>query len=233
MTCDERQDLFLLDAIAALPPTEEVELRAHIASGCPACAGAAAEATAIATAIPLALSASQSPNPATLQTLLKRVRDERTSSSRMSIRPPRRFFPVAIAAALAALLTAGAMWQWLGESHRVLTTPDLQFVSLAGSTPQPEAHGHVFWDKTHSTWLVYFFDLKPPAAGKEYELWFITADSQKLAGGTFNVDEHGNGKLATKLPPGAGQLVAIAITDERLGGVSSPQGSIQLIGKVQ
>jgi hypothetical protein len=226
----------MLDAIGELPPAEKEELRAHLAAGCPVCAGSAAEARAIAAALPLALDVSEVPSPAVFESLVRRIHQEYAEPNRLRLAPVARrsrFIPAAIAASLAALITGGVMWQWLGETHRLVTTPDLQFVSLAGAAPQPTAHGRVFWDKTHPSWHVYFFDLKPPPIGKEYELWFITAKGEKLAAGTFGVDAQGNAQLVAQLPPNIGPLAAAAVTDERLGGVSAPQGSIQLLGKIE
>ncbi len=55
MTCEERRDLMLLYVTGALEPAEAAEVRGHLLSGCPACAGALAEAEATVHRIPESL----------------------------------------------------------------------------------------------------------------------------------------------------------------------------------
>jgi hypothetical protein len=228
MTCEERKELFLLDAIGSLEPAESETLRAHLADGCPACAAAAAEAEEIAALLPVALQ-QEMPSPEVLEKLMVQIATKRKIERPRS---GRWLMPAALAACVSAVITGLAMWQWLGEAHRLVTMPDLQYVNLAGSAPQPQAHGRVFWDKEHQQWHAYFFDMKPPPPGKQYEMWFITARGEKLPGGTFDVDEHGNARLIMAVPSDAGAIAAAAVTDEKTGGVRVPAGAIQLLGKV-
>ena len=71
-----------------------------------------------------------------------------------------------------------------------LQSRELQVVALAPQPPaQPEsAWGRIFWDKGRRQWHFQAFGLKPPAAGKTYELWFVTPDMRKLPAGTFDPD---------------------------------------------
>ncbi|HVT82469.1 MAG TPA: hypothetical protein VHM90_17645, partial [Phycisphaerae bacterium] len=55
MTCQDCQDLLLLYATAALDPAETAAVRAHLAAGCPDCAGHLAAAEATLHKIPLSL----------------------------------------------------------------------------------------------------------------------------------------------------------------------------------
>lgn len=55
MTCQERDDLILLDAMDALDASEREELYAHLQAGCPRCEGRVAEAKALVAMIPLSL----------------------------------------------------------------------------------------------------------------------------------------------------------------------------------
>lgn len=72
MTCEERKDLMFDYLTGALDAAEELELRRHLAGGCPACAGALAEAQATLAALPLALEPVQ-PSPASKQRLMDRI----------------------------------------------------------------------------------------------------------------------------------------------------------------
>jgi anti-sigma-K factor RskA len=247
MTCDQRQDEHLLDAFGALPPAESAALRTHLATGCSSCASSAAEALAIAAQFSREL-APVSPHPQVLDDLLDRVRTSThhgrtiataprsTSRARSDNRLVFRWFPaltaVATAAALASVITAGIMWSQLRD-ERLLRTPDLRYVTLSGSNPQPKARGRIFWDADRGYWHVYVFDLTPPPSGKAYELWFIGNDGRKTAAGLFDVDAGGQANLVVKVPAALGSLAAAAVTDESAGGASQPAGSIQLLGKIE
>jgi anti-sigma-K factor RskA len=241
MTCEERREQFLLDAIGALEAEELGELRAHLASGCVVCAGAAAEGLALAANYASQI-APVKPDPTVLDRLMSRVNASvDRSTGPIPIRPvraapsprrPSRWLIAAVAASLAAVITAGVMWPRVRDG-RILQTPDLRYVSLAGSTPQPNAHGRIFWDADHGVWHVYVFDLAPPPSGKTYELWFIGNDGQKTRAGLFDVNRRGDANLVVQVPGDLGPLAAAAVTDEPEGGVEQPTGSIQLVGKIQ
>ncbi len=114
---------------------------------------------------------------------------------------------------------------------QMLRSPSLKVVSLEGTTLQPEARARIFWDTTRRKWHFYAAGMQPAGIGKTYELWFITADEKKIAAGTFDVDETGQGSLLTDLPEDLGPLALAAVTDEPEGGVDQPTGTIQLVGK--
>jgi anti-sigma-K factor RskA len=243
MTCEERREEYLLDAIGALEPEESADLRAHLATGCVACAASAAEALAVAANYASRLQPMQ-PDPSVQDRLMARVNDSmparqtaNTSSAPHEMRyGGRRWLaPIAtgaIAALLAAAVTAGVMWPQTRD-QRLLKTSDLRYVSLAGSTPQPKAHGRIFWDADRGYWHVYVFDLTPPPPGKTYELWFIGSDQRKTRAGLFDVSDRGDANLVVQVPGGLGPLAAAAVTDENLGGADQPTGTIQLLGKIQ
>ena len=111
----------------------------------------------------------------------------------------------------------------------VLRSSNLEMISL--SSEQTKAWGRVMWDHENRQWHVTVFDLAPPAAGREYELWFITPDQKKIAGPTFMVNAKGEASLMAKIPEGVTEIALAAITDEPIGGVAQPTGSIHLVGK--
>ncbi len=115
----------------------------------------------------------------------------------------------------------------------VLQARDLQLVSLGKQDPQPSARGRIIWDRDHNEWHIQVFDMKPPPAGRTFELWFITPDQKKHPAGTFDVDEKGNGRHYVKVPENLGPIALAAITDEPMGGVPQPTGSIHLVGAIQ
>ncbi|HSV15594.1 MAG TPA: anti-sigma factor [Tepidisphaeraceae bacterium] len=88
-----------------LEPAEEVELRQHLASSCPACAGALAEAQATLASLPLALD-SVAPSPLAKARLMQRVDQWAASATpeRVPYSPPLHFMRIAIPAAIAACI---------------------------------------------------------------------------------------------------------------------------------
>jgi anti-sigma-K factor RskA len=112
-----------------------------------------------------------------------------------------------------------------------LHSPSVKVVDLGSD--KSKAVGRILMDAEHGTWHVFTTALAPLPADKTYELWFITADQKKIAGGTFNVDPGGNGMITALIPKDVGPVAIAAITDEPAGGVQVPTGSVQLVGKIQ
>lgn len=79
MNCKDRQDLMLLYLADALDPAERDELRAHLQSGCPTCAGYLAEAEATTAHLAITLDPVQ-PRPEVRQRLMQRVKNQSRSS---------------------------------------------------------------------------------------------------------------------------------------------------------
>ncbi|HEX8525338.1 MAG TPA: anti-sigma factor [Tepidisphaeraceae bacterium] len=221
---------YLADALDA---SEAADLRAHLASGCPICAGALAEAQATFAHVGRALAPVAPPADA-WHRLEKRVKDSQPPP--LTLERPRRMRLVmtgAIAAAFGALLSAAVLYLPAREKAKLVDSRDVRLVSLSSQDVQPQARGRIFWDKQKNTWHVYVFDLKPPPPGKEYELWFITTDSKKVPAGMLTVDKAGKGSTVVAVPQNLGPLALAAITDEPAGGVQQPTGSIQLAGEVK
>jgi anti-sigma-K factor RskA len=218
----------LLYVTDGLEPSEQQELRAHLAGGCPACAGALAEAQATVPHLPMTLPRSTPPASAR-DKLLSRVAADVSLQMKSPVRHlmwPR----LAVAACLGALFASALFWMTTGREFNPARSPDLQFVKLTGGEPQPKAHGRIFWDRVNNNWHVQVFDLKPPPAGRTYELWFITPDQKKVPGPTFTVDERGRGNLVAAVPKDIGAIALAAVTDEPAGGVPAPTGQVQLVG---
>ena len=144
----------------------------------------------------------------------------------------RPWLGAAVAAVLGAAVTLGVVWNKLQDQGRLLRSGDVQLVSLDGQAAQPTARGRIFWDQPKRQWHVFVFDLKPPAPGKTYELWFITKDQKKIKAGLFDTDSTGSGSLVVALPQYLGQVVTAAVTDEPTGGSAQPTGQMQLVGAI-
>jgi anti-sigma-K factor RskA len=246
VTCDEANDLIALYAAGALSQDEAAELRAHLATGCPRCAGALAEAEATAAHLSLSLAPAKA-SPATWQAIESRITagdaPTRTAGQIGPAATRRRggvsWFSAlgmsAVAAVVGAMIVGGILWNQireLSEDARPADARQLQFVSLAGQQ-QSQAHGHVLWDLDRRQWHVCVFDLKPLPAGKTYELWFITDQGKKVRAGTMDIGPSGEAMVNVPVPDNIGRVTVAALTDEVAGGVDQPQGQIQLLGKVE
>ena len=110
MTCRERRDELLLHAAGALDEGERRDLGAHLASGCPACAGALAEAESVLAHLPMAL------DPVAPSAGVKRLLMARAAGEDAAGEPeaPARRAPsrarVWLGPALAAGLAAAVTW---------------------------------------------------------------------------------------------------------------------------
>jgi hypothetical protein len=122
----------------------------------------------------------------------------------------------------------------LGELRRIVEAQDLRLVAL--KTPEASGAGgptgRILWDPAQRKWYIYVFDLKPPAPGRIYELWFITPDQKKVPAGLIAVGPDGRGSAVAELPKDLGPVALAAITDEP-GLVQAPTGQIHLVGQVQ
>ena len=249
----------LLYAADALDAAEREALRAHLASGCPQCAGALAEAEATVAHLPQSLTPATPPKQAR-DRLMQRVLADQTSPGVKA--PAANWRPYATAAAVLVVLGGVALklvsdhyqrqlavangeknllqgrldddQQQLVELRRMkqmIGTSNLDLVKLASQ--ETKAHGRILWDHDKGRWRVEVFDLSPPAPGREFELWFITPDDRKIPAGTFRVDASGRGIHEVDVPKDIGPIKLAAITDEPIGGVQQPTGSIRLLGNVQ
>ena len=260
MTCMERADLFLLDAVGGLTADESAELRSHLAEGCCVCAGNAAEAAAVVAQLAQLLPP-ETPSAELVNRLMAKVNAPAVKLSTVSgPTPTATFSSVALPSAeqrladsirlpqstssrgigrtvFAAGLAAGlavvctlAVIRSQPAEPHVMGLPDLKYVSLAGAVPESHASGRIFWDADHHLWHVYVFNLTPPPRGQQYELWFINKAGEKRPAGLLTLDNGGSGRMLVNVPGDAGPLALAAITNEPIGGSPQPTGSIQLKG---
>jgi anti-sigma-K factor RskA len=256
LDCIERKDQILLLLAGALDESEAVELRRHLATGCPECAAHYAEAEATLAMIPLSLD-EQAPPARLRQTILKRAQQMQAGSMRIG-----SWDRVVLSAAIAAVLAVGVtlalvnqLWPRnqsapsdraaLADMQAQLTLAQgqlasmrqafqgMKFAELTGAN-QPAAVGRVFIDMQMNKWYFFTCGMKPPQWGKTYALWLI-CNNQKIPAGTFNVDEQGTATLlgaVPALPPNA--AMSLVITDEPAGAPQpQPTGKMQMQGIVE
>jgi hypothetical protein len=252
---DEQKDLLLFYAAGLLEGAEMERARALLESGDPRAAGDFAEAQALLGNVSASIDPLVPPTSARNRLLDRVARDRR---SLPGSRGTGSAFDPRLGAALAAslLLAAGLAWSLFDRTQArkrydelaaiaaqrqnqvaqlqdLLGTAQLQLISFESQIPESKAAGRIFWDRQRNLWHMYVFDLAPPPEGREFELWFITPEQEKIPAGLFRVDASGSGKLTVQVPPGLERIALAAITDEPIGGSPQPTGTIRLVGKVE
>lgn len=110
----------------------------------------------------------------------------------------------------------------------VASAPDAVRIDLAGQAPAPDARGRAFWSPTRGVALAA--DALPSLPqGRVYQLWLVTADA-KIGAGLLRPDA--SGRLLGASQTTGVRPVAIALTIEPEGGVSSPTGAVYLFGSL-
>lgn len=113
-----------------------------------------------------------------------------------------------------------------------LVTQTTKFVSLAGQEA-PNANAKVFWDTKRNEWVVYIFNLPAAPPDKDYQLWYITSDQQKVSARVFGTDDKGRTQLRIALPQNvAPRIAATAVTLEPKGGSPQPTSGLYLVGQI-
>jgi anti-sigma-K factor RskA len=117
----------------------------------------------------------------------------------------------------------------LTAATRVIASPAMRPIVLAGLDAGAGASAHTFVNPSERKAVFYAYNLRPPPAGKTYQLWFI-ADGKPVSAGTFDVDPQGHGALLVENVAPVEQIQAWAVTVEPAGGVPQPTGAMVLKG---
>jgi len=257
VSCATRRDELLEYELGALDGPARAELEAHLASGCPTCAGHLAEARAVVAHLPLALP-SIAPPPDVRRSLLDRAGRGATVVAFERGRPSRRDWGRPLAAALLAaaatyvvvvvplresqsqlersidaqktrIETLGRELEGMQEAARLLRSRRLELNVLASTEGRAESWARLLRDEEAGVWQLYAFGLAALPSDRTYELWFITDDDRKVPAGTFEVAADGRASHRVSVPAGLGRVVAAAVTDEPAGGSAQPTGTIRLV----
>lgn len=112
---------------------------------------------------------------------------------------------------------------------RLLATPQVHLVRLAGLPPSPSATGQLVWNPATRAGLLLTSGLPQLPPNRVYELWSI-AGNQPVPAALFDVDEGGHASLRLPPLPRAKRFTKFAVTAEPAGGVPSPTGPMHLLG---
>ncbi len=109
----------------------------------------------------------------------------------------------------------------LRQDFSIVTSPAVEVCALQPTAPAgPEmagAHGVMFVAADHQHWYMSLRGLRPAAAGKVYQLWFL-ADSGPVSAGTFTAAAGAPWELASDHMPSGTREVRITLED----GAGSP-----------
>jgi anti-sigma-K factor RskA len=90
----------------------------------------------------------------------------------------------------------------------------------------------VVWDKIQKNGLLQLDKLPPPAPGKDYQLWVIDPKiPQPVSAGVLAVPNNGLIRASFQPATPIDSAGAFAISVEKAGGASKPEGQIILVGK--
>jgi anti-sigma-K factor RskA len=117
------------------------------------------------------------------------------------------------------------------ETLRLLASPQVRLVRLAGLAPSPGASGQLLWNPAARTGLLLTSGLPATARDKIYELWAIAGD-EPVPAGLFAVDEAGHARLRLPALPRTKRFTRFAVTLEPAGGVPKPTGPMLLLGSL-
>jgi anti-sigma-K factor RskA len=110
----------------------------------------------------------------------------------------------------------------------VLAAPDLARIDLQGQPAAPDARARALWSRSRG--LVFTAANLPPApAGKNYQVWVVTAQAP-VSAGLLMPDATGGGTQYYMTPPDIAPPLAVAVTLEPAGGVPAPTGDKYLVG---
>jgi anti-sigma-K factor RskA len=90
----------------------------------------------------------------------------------------------------------------------------------------------VVWDKDHRRGVLQLDKLPPPAPGKDYQLWVIDPKiTQPVSAGVLAVPNDGLIRTSFDTVTPVESAAAFAISVEKAGGSSKPEGQVILVGK--
>jgi anti-sigma-K factor RskA len=117
------------------------------------------------------------------------------------------------------------------ETLRLLSTPQVRLVRLAGLAASPGASGQLLWNPATRTGILLTSGLPQVPHDRVYELWAI-AGNEPMPAGLFEVDAAGHAFLRLPSLPRTKRFDKFAVTLEPAAGVPKPTGPMHLLGSL-
>ncbi|MGH2537415.1 MAG: anti-sigma factor, partial [Candidatus Promineifilaceae bacterium] len=104
-------------------------------------------------------------------------------------------------------------------------------IPIAGTAQQPAAGGQLIVGPDDRPRLLVVSGLEPLPTEQDYQFWLI-GEEAPLGGGTFQVDEEGQGVLEVTAEEPVGAFQAIGVSVEPRGGSAQPTGDIVMLSEL-
>ncbi len=246
---EEIQEELPAFALGALPAKEAARIRAHLAS-CSRCSLVLKEYEPVVDSLAFAVPLADLPPDLKARTMTRVVaqgsqgRDPEPVAVRPAWRQPRSLAPVlagaAILIALAALIWN--VWQTAQLGQQLATERDFvtmlayaqgSALTVRGTSAAPEAEGKLYIDPDATVAALVTVNLPQLGSGSVYQVWLTDAGGRETSGGTFTVDQAGNGWLLVRASRPLGNYALVEVTTEPPGGSTVPSGAAVLSAKIE
>lgn len=114
------------------------------------------------------------------------------------------------------------------DAIKLVTAPDAQMATLAGTEMAANAHAKFVFDRQTGRAMLMADNLPPAPAGKTYQLWYI-AGGKPMPGHVFTPDAAGRAEMHDQVPVEARNAAVFAVTLEPSGGTKEPTGPKYLL----
>lgn len=103
----------------------------------------------------------------------------------------------------------------------MLASEELDEIRVPAVEPKSGAEASILWHPEWNVAMVYAETFPQLSPGTEYQLWFM-CDDGPISGGTFDVNDIGNGSLVVDLTRPLDSFSSVEITAEPTGGSPNP-----------
>lgn len=107
--------------------------------------------------------------------------------------------------------------------------PTTQLVTMVATGEQPPI-AQVFFDPRKRSVIVHTFNLKPVAADRTFQLWFLRKTGNPIPSQVFNTEDTGHGLVQGVQVPAGEEITGFALTVEPSGGSPQPTSKPFLAG---
>ena len=177
------------------------------------------------------------PPPDLKRRVLREIALEKQARSPRSTTTAANWLPWAIAAAFIAfcailVVDRVRLQRELAVARATDPLSQAMLVTLASpSGERLDAKVTVAWQPDRQRGIITIVNMPPPGPGRDYQLWAVDANHKDpISAGIIHLDSNGVARIQFKPDQAVAQIKAVAISIEREGGVTKPEGPIVMIG---